>query len=242
VLINLGELYRDMGDLERSGGYLAEARRIFEQIGGKRGIGAVDLHSAVLSERQGEPRRGVQQAANAASLLWDIGDVRLVAEAFEVLGGLALDLGETERATRFLGAADGVRAPLGGKELPEDIAHRQALRERAKQAVATEAFEQGYAAGRALDGAAVVAEAKSLAERVSVVCEEIGAASKQAGLTPREEQVLTRIAAGDGYQAIAGRFGITVPQVSAMVGSLYTKLGVDSHAALTAFAFKSGLV
>ena len=67
-------------------------------------------------------------------------------------------------------------------------------------------------------------------------------AARQAGLTPRDVAVLTRIAGGDSYQAIAAASGLSVPQVTAMIGSLYTKLGVDSNAGLAAFAFKSGLV
>lgn len=71
-------------------------------------------------------------------------------------------------------------------------------------------------------------------------------ASSQAGLvealTPRELEVLERIAAGDSNQAIAGRLVITLSAVKKHAGSIYGKLGVDSRTQAVRRARELGLL
>ncbi len=61
-------------------------------------------------------------------------------------------------------------------------------------------------------------------------------------LTPREREVLTLVAAGRTNRAIADALVISEKTVARHVSNIFTKLGVSSRAAATAYAYDQGLV
>jgi DNA-binding CsgD family transcriptional regulator/tetratricopeptide (TPR) repeat protein len=62
------------------------------------------------------------------------------------------------------------------------------------------------------------------------------------GLSPRELTVLRLIASGKTNRAVASELGISQKTVARHVSNIFTKLGVSSRAAATAFAYQRGLV
>ena len=62
------------------------------------------------------------------------------------------------------------------------------------------------------------------------------------GLTARERQVIKLVAAGRTNAAIARALAISERTVDRHVANIYTKLGLSSRAAATAFAYEHGLV
>jgi DNA-binding CsgD family transcriptional regulator len=68
-----------------------------------------------------------------------------------------------------------------------------------------------------------------------------GAAGRH-GLTPRELQVLRRLATGESNKAIAARLGLSRRTVDRHVSNLYAKLHVSTRAAATAYAYEHELV
>ena len=70
----------------------------------------------------------------------------------------------------------------------------------------------------------------------------VAAAGGRHGLTPRELQVLRRLATGESNKAIAARLGVSRRTVDRHVSNLYTKLQVSSRAAATAYAYEHELV
>jgi len=62
------------------------------------------------------------------------------------------------------------------------------------------------------------------------------------GLTAREMEVMTLLAAGHTNQEIATELFLAVKTIDRHVSNIFTKLGVSSRTAATAFAFKHGLV
>ena len=62
------------------------------------------------------------------------------------------------------------------------------------------------------------------------------------GLTPREAEVLRLIAAGMTNNEIASSLYLSIKTVSRHVSNIFTKIGVTSRAAATAFAFEHGLI
>jgi DNA-binding CsgD family transcriptional regulator/tetratricopeptide (TPR) repeat protein len=62
------------------------------------------------------------------------------------------------------------------------------------------------------------------------------------GLTPRELDVVRLLATGATNRAIARRLEITEKTVATHVGHVFTKLGVESRAALTAYAYEHRLL
>jgi len=63
-----------------------------------------------------------------------------------------------------------------------------------------------------------------------------------AGLTDREVEVLRLVAAGMSNNDIANRLYLSVKTVSRHLSNIFTKIGVSSRAAATAFAFEHDLV
>lgn len=61
------------------------------------------------------------------------------------------------------------------------------------------------------------------------------------GLTSREEEVLVLVAEGLTNRQIAGRLVVSEKTVATHVGHIFTKLGLPSRAAATAYAYEHGL-
>jgi DNA-binding CsgD family transcriptional regulator len=66
--------------------------------------------------------------------------------------------------------------------------------------------------------------------------------SRPAGLTEREIEVLQLVAAGKTNNEIAADLYLSAKTVSRHLSNIFTKIGVTSRAAATAFAFEHGLV
>ncbi|HLM19421.1 MAG TPA: response regulator transcription factor [Acidimicrobiia bacterium] len=62
------------------------------------------------------------------------------------------------------------------------------------------------------------------------------------GLSPREVEVLDLVAAGRTNRDIAGELFVSEKTVARHVSNIFTKLGVSSRSAATAFAYEHGLV
>ena len=61
-----------------------------------------------------------------------------------------------------------------------------------------------------------------------------------ARLTPREQQVLAALVAGESVKAIARDLGVSLPTVRTHIRSLFDKLGVNSQRAAVALALREG--
>jgi DNA-binding CsgD family transcriptional regulator len=78
--------------------------------------------------------------------------------------------------------------------------------------------------------------------------DRIGALTRRAaaggahGLTPRELQVLRRVAAGETNKAIAAELVLSERTVDRHVSNIFTKLGVPTRAAATGYAYRHRLV
>jgi DNA-binding NarL/FixJ family response regulator len=68
------------------------------------------------------------------------------------------------------------------------------------------------------------------------------AATRAHGLTARELEVLRLLATGTTNRVIAGELFVTVKTVDRHVSNIFTKLGVSSRAAATAYAYRHRLL
>jgi DNA-binding NarL/FixJ family response regulator len=69
-----------------------------------------------------------------------------------------------------------------------------------------------------------------------------GAAPDIPGLTAREIQVLRLVATGRTNRAIAQSLGISEKTVARHLSNIFTKLGLTTRAAATAYAYQRGLL
>lgn len=99
-------------------------------------------------------------------------------------------------------------------------------------------------AGMELDAARTVFRRLGAAPDLAAVEErsEFGSKPAPAGLTGREIQVLKLIAAGRSNRQIASELSLSERTVARHVSNIFTKLGVSSRAAATAFAFQHELI
>ncbi|MGZ9161277.1 MAG: helix-turn-helix domain-containing protein, partial [Candidatus Limnocylindrales bacterium] len=65
--------------------------------------------------------------------------------------------------------------------------------------------------------------------------------SRPGGLSPREVEVLRAVAAGHTNREIGAELGLSERTIDRHVSNIYTKLGVSSRAAATAYAYEHGL-
>jgi DNA-binding NarL/FixJ family response regulator len=78
--------------------------------------------------------------------------------------------------------------------------------------------------------------------RVEALCRPVDPPAQRGGLTAREVEVLRLIATGRTNRAIAERLGISEKTIARHVSNIFTKLGLSTRAAATAYAFQHDLV
>ncbi len=70
----------------------------------------------------------------------------------------------------------------------------------------------------------------------------VGAGAAEHGLSPREREVLGLVAHGDTNREIASTLFLSEKTVARHLSNIFTKLGVSSRSAATAYAYEHGLV
>jgi ATP/maltotriose-dependent transcriptional regulator MalT len=154
------------------------------------------------------------------------GRTMLLACAAQARGAVELAGGDARAAARLLRRASGLWLEL---EAPFEAARARLL-----VAAACRSMDDGETAGLELEAAR--AELARLGAGAGL------AAGGRHGLTPRELQVLRRLATGESNKAIAARLGVSRRTVDRHVSNLYAKLDVSSRAAATAYAYEHELV
>jgi len=150
ALGNLGDAYYHLGELARAETCHQEALALARQAG-RRDVEAFQLGDlGNVSRRQGDLERAAALHRQALALKRTLGDRRQIAITLEDVAALAAAEGRMERVARLLGAAAELRARIGTPQpAPERMAAQQAA-ERARAAMGEEAWEEAWAAGRAL--------------------------------------------------------------------------------------------
>lgn len=102
-------------------------------------------------------------------------------------------------------------------------------------------------AGDATGARETFAAARALFDQIGARLDAAGIAEdrsprKSAGLTEREVEVLQLVAAGHSNKDIAAELHLSIKTVSRHLSNIFTKIGVSSRAAATAFAFEHDLV
>jgi DNA-binding NarL/FixJ family response regulator len=148
--------------------------------------------------------------------------------------------GDPVWSTRLHGAADQALAELGRVLEPLEARLAGLDRQRLRAAMGAEAFEAGYAAGRALDLAGLLA-ALERTDAPAGQARVAGSGEAASVLTPRELDVLTLVAQGLSNPDIAQRLVLSEHTVHRHLANILRKLGLSSRAAAAAWGVRIGL-
>lgn len=225
-----------------------------------------DAEAAVrrVVEEAATPARQWRVLPACVEIMLAAGDIDAAREAAAALTGLARDLEAPLLLALAAGARGAVRLEEGEpgaavSELRTAQATWEALdapyeaaRVRILLARACRALGDGDTAGIELEGAvrtlerlgaeADLARLRAEGENVSVHAHPGTATAHEHGLTPREAEVLQRLASGATNRRIGEELFISERTVERHVSHIFAKLGVSSRAAATAYAYEHHLV
>jgi non-specific serine/threonine protein kinase len=239
ALSGQGDALVSMGDLPAAIPLLDRALALQRQVGRAWDIAETLTHRARAADASGDYAGAVTFFAESIGAAREAGDDKLVAIALTGLAAVALDLGQPERAARWMAAA----ATAGvGRPYHRSLARR--IEQGARDDLPTEVFEVAWQAGRALSMDEAIAEALSgdLALLATVPAGPRPDPMAARGLTMRESEILLHLAEGRSDREIAEALFISPKTVGAHMLNILSKLGVPSRAAAVAYAHRHGLV
>ena len=268
ALYQQGELHRLWGQFDEAERLYREAASLgFEPQPGVSllRLAQGDAKSARASIRLVDSAAGSQQGPNAGTqrikLLGPMVEILLAADDLQAAHAAADELTRTA-AERKAPYVDASAAAAAGAVLLATGATEQALgklREawtlwqeleapypsactRARIAHACERLGDGHTARLHLDAAAAVLERLGARPDLERLCNRPPTTGVRAsGLSARERQVLSLIAAGKTNREIAAELKISEHTVARHVSNIFTKIGVSTRTAASAFAFEHGL-
>jgi DNA-binding CsgD family transcriptional regulator len=258
----LGELHRLMGafDLAEDAFREANARGRRPEPGLVRlrsAQGRLDSAAAAIRRLAAEENVGMARAEILSvwiEVMLETGDVADLAPACGELQALADDLGSPMLRALADRCAGGTRIAGGDPqgalavlrrswrewqelELPYDAARTRVLIARCLHELGDE-----DSARMELDAARSAFVQLGAAPDVHRVDALLGGAVGPGQLTPREIQVVRLVASGATNRAVANRLFLSEKTVARHLSNVYTKLGISSRAAATAYAYDHGLV
>jgi predicted ATPase/DNA-binding CsgD family transcriptional regulator/Tfp pilus assembly protein PilF len=244
ALSNLANAYLELDDLDQAERYCRQALEILEQLGLTRMIALTQLSLAQIAMARGENVTAIGWAAESLGNLVACGDIASSGVLLGMLGDLAFTIGEPVRSARLFGGAMAQIEAANAQDAIEDQEQYERTVGRTRDALGLERYAEEFAAGTktSLDELLrAVRELQSIASDAPRDPKE-AEIERRTGLNGREVQALRLFIAGKSNQEIADEIGMTLPEAVVLVGRIYAKLGVESRAEVTAFAFKNGLV
>jgi DNA-binding CsgD family transcriptional regulator len=165
----------------------------------------------------------------------ELSSALLRARAAAATGTVLLESGDAGGALPWLRRA---WKAWGELDAPYEAARTRAVIARACDTLGDhEGAEMERRAARATFG-----ELGAAVDLAALVDQDAAAPPATAGLTARELEVLVLVAQGSTNRVIADQLFISEKTVASHVGHIFTKLGVSSRAAATAFAYEHDLV
>jgi predicted ATPase/DNA-binding CsgD family transcriptional regulator len=223
----------------------AEALEIYRELRNRWGAARALNQVAYLGYKQGRLGESAARAGEALAMFRESGNLSEGSQCIENLADVAGAAGNAELAATLYGICEGLQERLGAPMWPiYRIEYEQEIA-RVRVAMAADAFEAAWAAGRELPEDAAVTTALQAAERLAQPGDDPAGApvlSLPGNLTGREVEVLRLLATGASNQAIADTLFISVTTVKGHVQSIMRKLGLNSRTALAAYAVRQGLV
>ena len=240
VLSNLGVVAHERGDLEIARARHEQALDICREIGDVIGVirSLRDLGDVACD--QNDYAGAITAYRECLTLLGNRGYPLVVVNALVRSALAAAVWGQPERAARLLGAAEVARERFRlGVDLPAEQAAHERAATLVRAALGEEGLRAAWAAGRRFSLATAIAEVQDLAPPVAA---DPGTTDRiTSGLSPREEEVLRLLVAGQSDRQIAEALFISVRTAEGHVAHLLAKLGVPTRAAAVKTVAATGL-
>ena len=229
---NLGWIAQRGGKLRRALELYSESLAIARELGDRRSLGIAlgNLGSVALDLK--EMARAWAWFEECLNVSQEIDDLEGVVGALEGLAATATVRREFVRAARLRGLADHLRER---SDLPRSDLETNDL-ERRLEAASSGLGPTGWAVTVA-EGRVMTAE-NILNATEHAVTRSVGSVTQNAGLTPRESQILNLIVQGLSDKMIAKQLGISPFTVGRHLSTIYGKLEVRSRAQATRWALE----
>jgi predicted ATPase/class 3 adenylate cyclase len=167
TLNNLGMLAAEAGDLDRAIAYLEETLAIDRELGDPAGIADSLGNLAGLTAETGDVARAAALDAEALEMRRELGDRLSLAHGLDSLAGTAVRAGEPQVGARLFGASQRLREEIGAPIQPSELSKYETGVAEIRSALGQEAFDEAWAAGRALSLDDAIAEALHAARAIA---------------------------------------------------------------------------
>jgi DNA-binding CsgD family transcriptional regulator len=181
---------------------------------------------------------------DSARVLLDHGDRMLASYSLRPLAALAARYRQPDTATTLLGAYSAWDDAIGLPLSPHGQAAYERLLADLRDSLPPAAFAAAWSAGRALSPAHAIELAATIAIPPADPLQPAPATSRAApyGLTARELEVLRLLVDGRSSHEIAATLFVSPRTVSTHITNIFTKLNVNSRAALVGLALREGII
>ena len=250
TMTNRGNLSWTMNRLDEAADIHERARELYAASGDQRGIAWSVTNVGRIAAQQHDYRRAIPNLSQALDHYDALGDRGGSAEALEGIAQIAIGLGDHERAAMLLAAADGLREAVDHPIAPIDRVPYTAMLTELREQLG-DRFESQWEADRSLTAAEIKALAREILEDQPILAKPSPGPSrrptarsliKDMGVTEREIEVLSLVAAGKTDRDIGEELFISTRTVQSHVANLLTKLEVGTRSAAVARALRSGII
>lgn len=163
-LTGLGEIARTQGDYQAARDFYEEALTLAREESSKYYIAIHTSNLAYTACLLGDYQAAVSYTLECLEVSEVLGDKRNMGITLSIFGGLAVIAGETEKAARLWGAAQGIFDAIGFKLVKVDQEFNERYISRCREIIGDEAFEAAFQTGRAMP----LKEAMSLARQIDL--------------------------------------------------------------------------
>ncbi len=231
-LETLGGVVCDMGDLDLARQLLDESLAEARTSDCAEGTALALCGLARVARRSDDLEQAASQCVESLVILNRLRLRDDLAASLDLLGGIACDKSQPERAARLLGAADGLREAIGTHVPPSRRGERERDLARTRAALGSARFATAWEAGRTMHPDKLVAYAGQAGQLL-----DAGATARERDpLSRREREVVTLLARGLTNRQIAKALVISERTADAHVGNILGKLGLKSRAQVAVWA------
>lgn len=236
---HLGDVARRTGDYDLAATFLEEGLAIGRAAGLQFPCGLALLHLGILAEQQGDPGRATARYQGSLEIFWELRALVGIARLVERLAGIASVTGQPERATRLFAAASALRERIGSRltPIPDFGYDHLGPIARLRASLGGDAFQMAWADGLSRPVDEIVADALAVG-----VSGTESSATRAAGLSARELEVLRLLVDGCSNKEIAARLHVSQNTVASHVAHILNKLGVESRTAAATQAMRLGII